>query len=91
MVLKGAGCWRGQGRFVLLFTTLLFAGGCYKQEQTGVAVKNAAELIDKEAEFAEFSLTKCRQQDAAGCDDVAKRLGQIRTTSADLKALKKEE
>jgi hypothetical protein len=76
-----------RGCSVVLLGLALFGSACCKQENQGVAVKNAAELIDKEAEFAEFQLTKCKAQDAAGCDDVAKRLAAIRSTAADLKVL----
>jgi hypothetical protein len=87
MARSKAGRSRARGFSILALGLACAGSGCCKQESQGVAVKNAAELIDKEAEFAEFQLTKCKAQDAAGCDDVAKRLAAIRSTAADLKAL----
>ncbi len=72
----------------VLLTLLSFVNGCCKCDTVKAAAAHGGDTIDKEAELAELSLTSCKQADGAKCDEVSARLSKIRSTAADLKALK---
>jgi len=76
----------GLGRLVLCVIALGAGACCSGQAQRHAAV-NAGDVIDKQAELAELSLAQCKAHDDAKCDDVAVKLGKIRSSAADLKSL----
>jgi hypothetical protein len=63
---------------------------CHGVGTVKTAAADGGEVIDKQAELAELSLTACKEsRDDAKCGDVANRLQKIRETAAKQKELAK--